>query len=408
MSKTERLYYDDSHLIEFDARVIGITGRVSGWSAVRLDRTAFYPTGGGQPSDTGVINGSRVAECIDEEDEGITHIIHGSSLEIGQTVKGIVDWERRFDHIQQHTGQHILSQAFVKLFNAETKGFRMMETVCEIDVSLDDPSDSNIERAAELANNIIWENRAVKIRNVTTEEAASLPLRKEPLRGGELRLIEIEDFDLTPCGGTHAKQTGEVGIIVVRSWSRAKGMTRIEFAAGKRALTDYIKANHTAREVALQFSVGRDEAVVSVSRVIEENKQLLKRLRTLEELASKVEAEELLKQATILENDTRITSKVFDDRDAESLKRIAHALIDAPKTVAILGSREGDAARLVFARSMDAEGDMNLLMREACAEIEGRGGGKPDIAQGGGKNVEKLEEVLAMIVKNYSKQSQIN
>jgi alanyl-tRNA synthetase len=408
MSMTERLYYNDSHLVEFDARVIEIAGRVSGWSAVKLDKTAFYPTGGGQPSDTGTINGARVAECIDEEDEGVTHIIHGSSLEIGQSVKGLVDWERRFDHLQQHTGQHILSQAFVKLFNAETRGFRIMETLCEIDVALEDPSDSKIESAVELANKIVWENHLVKIRNVTKEESASLQLRKESAREGELRLIEIEGFDLTPCGGTHAKQTGEVGTIVVRSWSRAKGITRIEFAAGRRALVDYTKANHTARDVALLFSVGRDEAVASVSRVIEENKQLLRRLRTLEELASKVEAEELLKQVIVLKNETRIISKAFDDRDAESLKRIAHALIDAPKTIAILGSRESDAVRLVFARSADADGDMNQLMREACDAIEGRGGGKSDMAQGGGKNVEKLDDVLAMIVESYSKQSDIN
>lgn len=401
MSKTERLYYNDSHLIEFEASVIEITGRVSGWSAVKLDRTAFYPTGGGQPSDTGTLDGARVAECIDEEDEGVTHIIHGSLFEIGQTVKGSVDWERRFDHIQQHTGQHILSQAFIKLFNAETKGFRMMENVCEIDVALEDPTDSKIERAADLANKIIWENHPVKILNVTNEEAALLSLRKEPSRDGELRLIEIEGFDLTPCGGTHAKQTGEVGIIVVRSWSRAKGMTRIEFAAGKRAFVDYTKANHIARDVALLFSVGRDEVSASVSRVIEENKQLSKRLRSLEELVSKAEAEELLNQAIVLENETLIVSKVFENRDAESLKRIAHALIDTPKTVAILGSSEGDAARLVFARSSDAEGDMNLLMREVCAEIEGRGGGKPDLAQGGGKHVEKLDEVLATIVEKH-------
>lgn len=402
MGKTERLYYNDSHLIEFEARVLESTGRVSGWSAIKLDRTAFYPTGGGQPSDTGTINGSRVVECIDEEDEGITHVVHGSDFEIGQTVKGVIDWERRFDHLQQHTGQHILSQAFVKLFNADTHGFRMMESISEIDVALEDPTDSKIERAVELANKIIWGNNPVIIRNVSDEEAASMSLRKESSRHGELRLIEIANFDLTPCGGTHAKQTGEVGIIVVHSWSRAKGMTRIEFAAGKRALLDYNKANQTARDVALQFSVGRDESVAAVSRLIEENKTSIRRLRTLEELASKVEAEELKQEAKASENGTQIISKIFEGRDAESLKRMAHALIELPKSVVFLASRDADAARLVFARSSDAEGDMNLLMKEACAELDGRGGGKPDLAQGGGKNAEKLNEVLTTIIEKYS------
>lgn len=378
------------------------TGRVSGWSAIKLDRTAFYPTGGGQPSDTGTINGARVVECIDEEDEGVTHVVHGATFDVGQIVNCVVDWERRFDHLQQHTGQHILSQAFVKLFDADTHGFRMMENISEIDVALNDPTDSKIERAVELANKIIWENHPVIIRNVTDEEAASMPLRKESSRQGELRLIEIEGFDLTPCGGTHAKRTGEVGIIVVRSWSRAKGMTRIEFAAGKRAQFDYNKANQTARDVAIQFSVGRDEAVAAVSRLIEENKNMTRRLRSLEELASKVEADELKQQAKIIENDVQVISRIFDGRDAESLKRMAHALVESPKTVVFLASRDADAARLVFARSSDAEGDMNLLMKEACAALDGRGGGKPDLAQGGGKNTENLDEVLTATIERYS------
>jgi len=402
MGKTERLYYNDSHLTEFEAKVIDVTGRVSGWSAVKLDRTAFYPTGGGQPSDTGILGGSRVIECIDEEENGITHVVQGSyTFEIGQSVKGVIDWERRFDHLQQHTGQHILSQAFVKLFDAETRSFRMMENLCEIDVDLYEPSDAKIERAAELANKIIWENRSVTIRNVDDEEAASLPLRKESSRKGELRLIEIEGFDLTPCGGTHAKQTGEVGIIVARSWSRAKGITRIEFAAGKRALNDYEKANQTSLEVAELFSVGRDDSPSLVKKLQDENKQLQRQIRSLEEITAKVEAEELKQHAKQNRNSISVISKFFDGRSAESLKRLAQALITQPATVVFLGSRESDSVRLVFARSEDVAGDMNLLMKEACQILDGRGGGKSDLAQGGGKRVEKLEDVLKSVGEKF-------
>ncbi|HKC64935.1 MAG TPA: alanyl-tRNA editing protein, partial [Pyrinomonadaceae bacterium] len=189
---TERLYYTDSHLTEFEAHVTSVTERVSGWSAITLDRTAFYPTGGGQPSDTGVLNGVRVVECIDMEDEGVIHVLQGRNLKVGDEVKGEVDWPRRLDHIQQHTGQHILSQAFVNLFAAETRGFRMLEQYSEIDVALDNPTEEKIDRAVNLANRIIWEDRAVHIRNVTKEEAANLSLRKESQREGELRLIEID------------------------------------------------------------------------------------------------------------------------------------------------------------------------------------------------------------------------
>jgi alanyl-tRNA synthetase len=392
---TERLYYQDSHLAEFEARVVAVTPRVSGWATVTLDRTAFYPTGGGQPSDTGTLGGARVVECIDEEEEGsVLHVIHGTAPEVGALVRGQVDWERRQDHMQQHTAQHILSQAFIELFQAETRGFRMMEQVSEIDVMLDNPNDSRIERAVELANQIIWEDRPVHTRVVTAEEAAQLPLRKESTRAGELRLIEIEDFDLTPCGGTHAHRTGEVGLLAVRHWERAKGMTRVEFVAGRRALLDYRRANQIAREVAAQFSCARDEAVAAVTRLFEENKQMTRRVRALEEIAARVEAEDLIAEATASSNGTRVVSRIFDERDAESLKRLALALINHTQVIALLGSRDGDAARLVFARSDDATGDMNALLREACAMLEGRGGGRPDMAQGGGRAVEKLEAAL--------------
>src|SRR6266851_8365204 len=297
MGTTERLYYHDSRLLEFDARVINLSEADKGQIAVTLDRTAFYPTGGGQPTDIGSLGEARVIDCIDAEDAGILHVIQGPVPQTGQTVHGKVDWLRRLDHMQQHTGQHILSAAFVRLFAAPTRSFRVLEHECEIDVALDNPTDERIEQAVDLANQIIWESRPIRISQVTSEEAASLPLRKEPAREGELRLIEIADFDLTPCGGTHAKSTGEVGVIAVRSWERAKGLTRIQFKAGIRALSDYRKANQTAREVAALFSAGREDSPALVSHVIEEQKKLLRRVRELEEIASGVEAEQLLKNA---------------------------------------------------------------------------------------------------------------
>jgi alanyl-tRNA synthetase len=457
MATTERLYYQDSRLLEFDATVIRVSERDDGQIAIELDRTAFYPTGGGQPTDTGTLGDARVVDCIDTEGDGVLHLIVGSVPEIGDRVHGKIDWLRRLDHLQQHTGQHILSAAFVKLLDAPTHSFRVLEHECEIDVALDDPTDERIEQAADLANQIIWENRQMTIRQVTSEEAAVLPLRKEPSREGELRVIEIDDFDLTPCGGTHAKSTGEVGVIAVRSWERAKGLTRIQFMAGVRVLADYRKANRTAHEVAALFSAGREDSRVLVSKLVEDGKKLRRRVSELEEVACRVEAEELLrgssptavagsadassapsaqresgssadpeppdrKAATessgglSAQCDTpgsdrkkvpdpegitpgsvsaaRIIAKVFDDRDADSLKHLALALIAHPNTIALLGSRDGDTARLVFARSSDAPGDMNSLVRAACLIIGGRGGGRPDMAQGGGKNVEKVAEAI--------------
>jgi len=392
MPATERLYYLDSHLIEFEARVVAQSERVSGWSAVSLDRTAFYPTGGGQPSDTGTLNDTRVVECIDDQ-ESVWHVLQGRGPEVGSIVKGRVDWSRRLDHMQQHTGQHILSQAFVTLFNAPTHSFRVLDQSCEIDVELSNPTAALIEKAVELANNVIWEDRGITISNVTSEEAAELPLRKDPVRQGELRVIEIEGFDLTPCGGTHAYRTGEVGMIAVRTWERAKGLTRIEWVAGCRALADYRRANQTARTVAAHFSSGRDDVPQLVEKMLDENRELQRRVRSLEEITAKVEADELLGEQPAV-GGRKTVARVFENRDADSLRRLALALIAQPKTVALLGSRDKDSARLIFARSEDETSDMNQLMREACVMLEGRGGGKPDLAQGGGRNIDKLDEAI--------------
>ena len=405
MAETERLYYHDSRLLEFDAHVVGVSERDDGAIAITLDRTAFYPTGGGQPNDTGTLGDARVVDCLDVEAEGVLHIIQGPAPEVGDPVHGKIDWLRRLDHLQQHTGQHILSAALLKLFDAPTHSFRVLEHECEIDVELEDSNDERIERAVDLANQIIWECRPIEIRQVSSEAAASLPLRKEPARAGELRLIEIDDYDLTPCGGTHAKSTGEVGVIAVKSWERAKGLTRIQFMAGVRAVSDYRKANRTARDVAELFSAAREDSPLLVAGLISENKKLTRRVRELSEVASKVEAEELLNARLEVDyhapasdrepvTHTRVITKVFEDRDAESLKHLALALIAHAGVIALLGSRDDNAARLVFARSADLAGDMNLLMRKSCEVIDGRGGGKPDFAQGGGRNVEKLPDAI--------------
>jgi alanyl-tRNA synthetase len=278
----------------------------------------------------------------------------------------------------------------------------MMEDACEIDVELKDPSDERVERAIDRANEIVWGDRPVRVHQVTPEAAARMPLRKDSEREGLLRVIEIEGFDFSPCGGTHARSTGEVGVIAARQWERAKGLVRVTFAAGGRALADYRRANRSARAAASLFSVARDEAAPAVARLQEEHKQLLRRLRAAEETAARAEARELYEEAareagtssTGAGGAHAVVARLFEGRDAESLRRLAAALAAHPRTIALLGSVEGGAARLVFARSADAPGDMNALMREAGRTLEGRGGGRPDLAQGGGQRVDLLAEAL--------------
>lgn len=397
---TERLYYIDSHLTEFTARVVDVAATGDDRVSVTLDRTAFYPTGGGQPFDTGAIGAARVIDCIDAESEGVQHIIDGRPPQLGATLDCRVDWSRRLDHLQQHTAQHILSQAFVKLFNAETRGFRIMDAYAEIDVALDEPSDSRITEGVELANRIVWQNRPVRVHFATAGEVAQrgLHLRKISKRAGALRIIEIEDFDANACGGTHARATGEIGSIVVRAWERARGLTRVEFLAGNRALRDYAQANRTTREAAAMLGVGRDNLAEAAARLIEDNKQLARHARALEETALHGEANELLAQATSNSEGVRIIARTFEGRDVDSLKGLALGVIAHSRVVALLGSIDGDVARLIFARSTDTNGDMNTLMREACASLNGRGGGRADLAQGGGRgDAQQLAEVISTL-----------
>ena len=393
---TERLYYEDSWLTEFDARVTSVTESADGRSVVTLDRTAFYPTGGGQPTDTGLLGAARVVECADAEGEGVLHFVEGGAPAVGERVRGRVDWPRRLDHIQQHTGQHILSQAFVELFGAQTRSFRMLAEASEVDIDLPEPSDATIERAVDRANEIIWDDRPVRVHRVTAEEAARMPLRRDSAREGELRVVEIEGFDLSPCGGTHARRTGEVGLLAVRQWERAKGLARLTFVAGGRALADYRRANRAARASAALFSVPRDETAEAVARLFEEHRQLQRRARALEEVAARAEARELAEEAGPATGaGPRVVARAFEGRDAEGLRRLALAVVAArTDVVALLGSRDAEGARLVFARGAGAPGDMNALVREACRLLEGRGGGRPDLAQGGGPRAGRLAEAL--------------
>lgn len=393
---TVKLYWEDSHLTRFTARV------TDAWlqgahRIVALDQSAFYPTGGGQPCDTGSINAAPVIDVEIADDGRILHRLDSDvSFDVGEEVACEIDWRRRREMIQQHTGQHILSQAFFRLFGAETKGFRITDRTTEIDLTLEaqpDEIERAIERAEEMANDVVFDNREVRVHNVTPEEAAALPLRTESFVADCVRVIEIADYDWSPCGGTHAGRTGEVGLIAVRGWERAKKMTRVHFLCGMRALDDYRGASRSVDAIARKFSAGREEAESSVARLLDENKRLSRRARELAGVAAMVEAHELI-EATETVGGTRIVSRVFEDRDIEELKLLAHRLVEGDNVVALLASKESGTTRLVFARSANLSTDVNALMRAACERLGGRGGGKPDFAQGGGSKVSEIDMAL--------------
>ena len=401
---TRKLFWNDSHLTRFDATVVE-TLEINARQAVVLDQTAFYPEGGGQPCDGGVLNGLAVEDVQTDNEGRILHfLVKGAALSVGDVVTGEIDWERRREMMQQHTGQHIISQAFFQLYGAETRGFRINDRFTEIDLTLElqpEEIEQAIMRAEELANSIIFDNREIRVHEVTPEEAAKLPLRKESFITDCIRVIEIDGFDWSPCGGTHANRTGEVGLIAVRAWERAKKMTRLHFVCGVRALNDYRLANKSAEAAALKLTVGREEIESSVIRLLDDNKRLSRRVRELSELAAKVEAAELL-ASTASVGGIKVVEKVFTDRDFEEAKLIAHRLVDVEGVVALLAVRETEMVRLVFARSANVTADMNALMKVACEKLGGRGGGKPDFAQGGGANVSELSSAITSAKKQLT------
>lgn len=397
---TERLYYADSKRLKFSARVVALRPQGERCGVV-LSQTAFYPTGGGQPHDTGRLGGTPVLDVSETEGGGeIEHWLAASpAFGPGDEVVGEVDAPRRLEFMQQHTGQHILSQAFLRAGNIETRSVHMGEEISTIDLAMESPDEALIRRAEAWANQIVFEDREVTRHEVSETELSRFPIRKEPAVSGCVRLIEIRDFDWSPCGGTHAHRTGEVGLIVVRGWERAKRMTRIEFACGVRALRDYRLANETARTVARLLTTGRDASPEKVAQLLEENKQQLRRLRELAAIAADVEAERLYRDAECLSG-ARIIARVFTDRGPEEARLLARKLTDRGGVIVLFGLDHGGAGRLLFTRSAGMGYDMNEWLRAVCRSFDGRGGGSPDMAQGGIKEHTALERALRAAVEH--------
>ncbi len=230
---TERLYYADSYLTEFTAALVQQERRCDR-VAVVLDKTAFYPASGGQPCDTGFLGDVAVVEVEESQSGAITHIL-ASEVPAG-SLRGRIDWDRRFDHMQQHSGQHILSQAFLKTAGAGTASFHLGRETSTIDIEVARPSAEEIAAAESLASGIVFEDRPISVLNVGRQRLGELGVRKESQREGEIRVIDIEGFDRSPCGGTHVRRTGEIGLIAILSWEHYKGMTRVEFVCGARSL----------------------------------------------------------------------------------------------------------------------------------------------------------------------------
>ena len=348
-----------------------------------MDRSAFYPTSGGQPFDTGTLDSVKVVDVLDEDDGSLVHVVEGA-LDVGQTVHGVVDWPRRFDHTQQHSGQHILSAAFDRLFGARTVSFHLGTDASTIDLARE-LTPKEIAAAEDEANSIVWEDRPVTIRFVSPEEAARLPLRKEPVREGTLRVIEVEDFDLSACGGTHVARTGAIGLIAVGSVERFKGGQRVEFLCGGRALGRFRSLRDTMAGAVRLLSVASAELPSAIERLQADVKDQRRALAALQTELARYRAEEAAATAEQTENGRLVLQSI--DMDASGLKTLASTITSRPGFVVVLVSASKPAT-IVVARSQDKEIRSSEILGALTSTFGGRGGGKPDLAQGGGLDAE--------------------
>jgi alanyl-tRNA synthetase len=395
---TDRLYYRDSFARTFSAHVTDIreASRADGVSVwqIALNQTAFYPTSGGQPHDMGTLratsrNGAVLeipVEGVEEDETGQLWHFTRKPLLAGTAVEGEIDWTRRLDHIQQHSGQHLLSAVFARELNAPTVSFHLGESMSTIDLMSSSIAHHSLQRVERIANEIIAEDRPVSVRVVERDEAeamlASGRLRKLPERLGSIRLIEIADYDLNACGGTHVRSTGQIGGLLLRSMERVSRGVRVEFVCGLRAVQAARRDFELLRRAASALSTGPDEVPTAVERIQAEAKISAKERQRLREEVATSHAIRLVVEEMI-ENNLRLVCRMFDDRDREYVRILASRVTaSVPRTIALLASTESSPSRIVLARSQDIDVHCGDIMRDALASYGLRGGGSPDLAQG--------------------------
>ena len=412
---TTRLYYHDSFLYDFDAEVCEVLD--SPRPALILDRSAFYPTSGGQVFDTGTITidaGAklRVTEVADGDNGEVVHYIEAerdfdkAALKPGTRVRGQIDSFRRRDHMQQHSGQHVLSAAFIRLYNMPTVSFHMADEYCSIDLDTPNLTKEQIESAERLANEIILENRAVDVRFVTREEAAQLGLRKlPPTERDELRLINIRDFDLCACGGTHVSQTGQIASVLLRKVEKVRQGWRVEFVAGQRAVATARRDFITLTEVAGLFSAHIYDVPQQARKSLDEIRSLRKLHEQSQEELAEAQAAALLAE-TPETNGRKIVVRILADRDLNFAKLLAQKLTRLSPNVVALVAATSPQPSLVFAQSAGQLFNMGTLLKETMTKLGGRGGGSKDMAQGGVPKADGIEAELKAVAASFAAAAQ--
>jgi alanyl-tRNA synthetase len=391
--RSERLYNSDSFLKKFTGAVIDVRQRASSQAdsvwLLALNRTAFYPTSGGQPFDTGLLRTSVLevpVEQVEEDEQGVVWHFVSKPLPAGAPVEGQIDWERRFDHMQQHTGQHLLSAVFLQELQAATVSFHLGERTSTIDLTGPSLTHHILERVERIANEIIGEDRPVTTRYVSREEAETMliagELRKLPDRQGSIRVIDITDCDHNACGGTHVRSTGQIGGLQVRGLEKVSRGVRVEFLCGLRAIRAARADVAILSETAALLSTAAAELPEAVRRLLVDGKTGAKERQRLREELAAFQAAKLASEAPV-ENALRLVVREWKDRDRDYVKLLAsRTAAAAPSTAVILCAKDAEPTRIFVARSPNLNFDCGRILREALAHLGLRGGGSPDLAQG--------------------------
>ncbi len=389
MAETKRLYYDDAYLLDFEAEVVERREH-EGRPAVVLDRTAFYPESGGQPWDRGTLGGARVVAVVDLEG-AILHIVEGAVPE--GRVRGAVDRETRLDHMQQHTGQHVLSQAFWEILKGETLSFHMGAEVSTLEIGLKALADADFDRVEDRANAIVREDREVKTYFVPEDRIGEVPLRRPPKKQGLLRVVEVDGFDYSACGGTHVRRTGEIGAIKILGTEKIRGNLRFEFLCGGRALRDHRDKDRTVRRLAGAFSCAPGDVAGQVERLAAEHKALKKRARQLGERLAAFEAAEVVRTAA-----GPLVSALLEDKTPEEARFLALNVVKGGEFTVVYGAASESQGHIIAARSASLRTDLRQLAAVVGAVAPVKGGGGPTLVELVMSEKSRLGEAVAAAV----------
>lgn len=391
----ELFYYQDSMMKEFSADIVQ-TGIDDLGHYVVLSNTAFYPTGGGQPHDTGWINDVQVVN-VEKVEEEIRHYISGNAEGLSGTVTGKLDWTRRFDHMQQHTGQHILTAAFVELFDFQTVSFHLGTELVSIDLNTADVTPEQLAEAEKRANDIILENRPIETKWVTKEELAQYSLRKDVSVDEDIRLVIIPDYDYNGCGGTHPTSTGQVQMIQIMETEKMKSNIRVHFVCGDRVRKQLAMRKHVLSDVARQLSVPEKEAGLALVKVMQTAKQTDKALAEVRDALLVYEAKELAGHGET------VISEAYENRTIQELQKLARFITaENSKAIAFLAADNADKLQFVAARGTDVPVSMKNISGKILPLINGKGGGNDALVQGGGENNLSPKDLLGEMKKALS------